>query len=190
VATDSPIDFPALVARAHDLAWPGRRVILGVTGLPGAGADVLGQALVRRLNAGPAPDAIPVPGAPSDWAAYLQVGDDAASFRGAAEALTGDVGATVSVPGAGEVGGHVRLVVAVGDWLLSEGDWAIARRRIDEVWWAQLPVADRIARLIGSQQARGLAVGEAREWVTRVVQPRAREIATYVDRADLHIPMA
>lgn len=183
------LDFPALVARAHDLAWPGRRVILGVTGLPGAGSDVLGQALVRRLNTGPAPDAIPVPGAPSDWAAYLPVGDDAAGFRAAAEALTGDIGATVHLPGSAEVGGHIRLVVAVGDWLLSDGDWAHARRRIDEVWWAHLPIADRIARLLAQQDANGLAAGQAREWVAQVAQPRAREIATYVDRADLLIPM-
>lgn len=55
---DSSLD--ALVRRAQALIRPGRRVILGITGSPGAGKTALATQMVERINGGSNGSQVPV----------------------------------------------------------------------------------------------------------------------------------
>ncbi|MGV1009539.1 MAG: nucleoside/nucleotide kinase family protein [Dermatophilaceae bacterium] len=50
-----PMDLGELAARARGLVRPGRRVVLGIAGMPGAGKSTLAGALVDALNSQPRP---------------------------------------------------------------------------------------------------------------------------------------
>ena len=198
------VDLDALVQRATKLT-EGRsgRVLLGVTGAPGAGKSTVAEALVAALGA----EAVVVPmdgfhladevlvrlgrrdrkGAPDTFdvdgfAALLQRLRDATAtvyapeFRREWEA---------AVAGAIEVGPEVRLVVTEGNYLLT---WPAVRELLDEVWYLDPPADVRQRRLVDRRLGLGADEDEARRWAFGSDEANAQLVARSRDLADVIVP--
>lgn len=199
----------ALVERAGD-----RRVILGVTGPPGAGKSTLAQGLLARLAAAP-PEGI------GPYAAHLVPMDGfhladvqlerlgLTDRKGAPETFDGDGYVvllrrllsererTIYAPGfereleqpvaaAIAVEASVRLVVTEGNYLLLEQDpWSEIRSTLDEVWYVDVDPEVRIERLVARHVEFGKTPEAAREWVLRSDEANARAVARSRALADL-----
>ncbi len=200
-------DLEPLLRRVDDLrARAGdERVVVGVTGSPGAGKSTLCDALVAALG----DDAVLVPmdgfhlaqaelerlgradrkGAPDtfDAAGYLHLlrrlraRDDAVVYaprfhREIEEAVAGAVPVPREVP----------VVVTEGNYLLLDDPaWTPVRAELDEVWFVGPDEALRLERLIARHVAHGRSPEAALEWVTRNDEANARLVAATAARADL-----
>ncbi|MFD0318872.1 nucleoside/nucleotide kinase family protein [Streptomyces flavalbus] len=213
----APLTFDALLARARALTGAGRRrAVLGIAGGPGAGKSTLAERLVRELNGGGEPWAARVPmdgfhladvelrrlgrldrkGAPDTFDA----GGYAALLRRLREE-SGESGETVYAPeferdleqplaGAIPVGPSVRLVVTEGNYLLLDADpWRRVRAALDEVWFCELPEAERVRRLVARHEEFGKAHEAAVAWALGSDQRNADLIAPTRARADLVVPV-
>lgn len=82
-----------------------------------------------------------------------------------------------------------RLVVTEGNYLLlQEGSWARVRPTLDEVWYCEIPEAERIRRLMARHEEFGKEPAAARAWVLGSDQRNAELVATTRGRADLVVP--
>ncbi len=199
---DPPL--PELVDATRRLLREDRRVVLGITGPPGAGKTTLAEALVAAL--------LSEPGSPGHTEAALVPMDgfhlaDAQLSRlgltgrkGAPETFDVDgyvetlrrlrrPGALVYVPGferdleqplaaARVVLPQARVVVTEGNYLLSRrGGWRQVRPLLDQVWYVEAPDDLRQQRLEARHVEFGKDPEAARTWVDRVDEPNAVLVA-------------
>ncbi|MFD1657163.1 nucleoside/nucleotide kinase family protein [Streptomyces caeni] len=204
--------FDDLLKRAAALVRPGHRVILGITGSPGAGKTTLAEQVVRALN-GDGPDwaaHVPMDGFHLADAELERLGRrdrkgapdtfDAAGYAALLRRLREEDTETVYAPGfervleqplagAVPVPPAARLVVTEGNYLLLDrGAWARVRPHLDEVWFCELGEEERIRRLVARHEEFGKDHDAAVAWVRGTDQRNADLIAATRDRADLVVP--
>ncbi|TIC81565.1 nucleoside/nucleotide kinase family protein [Nocardioides sp. GY 10127] len=84
-----------------------------------------------------------------------------------------------------------RLAVTEGNYLLLDGPgWERARAAMDEVWFCEVPEAERAARLLERHVRFGKTREEALAWIAAVDDPNAALILATAGRADLTVPVA
>jgi pantothenate kinase len=182
----------------------GSRVLLGLTGPPGAGKSTLTGALLAELGE----LAVVVPmdgfhlaqaelerlcradrkGAPDTFDAAgfvallrrLRAADEpvvyAPEFR---RELEEPIGCALPVPA------DVPLVLVEGNYLLLDDPaWAPVRPLLDECWYLQPDDELRVDRLVARHVAHGRSPQAAREWVLRSDEANARLVAASKHRAD------
>jgi len=197
-----------LTARALRLVRDDHRVLLGITGAPGAGKTTLAAALVERLRG----DGVGVAHVPMDGfhladAALIERG--LLDRKGAIETfdvhgylallrrlrtelehdvLAPDFERTLEQPIAGAitVRPQDRVVVTEGNYLLDdESAWPEVRAALDEVWFIDIDDEVRIGRLVRRHVEFGKPEAEAATWVADVDEANARRIMARRSAADL-----
>lgn len=192
-----------LVTRLRALAADGGRVVLGITGAPGAGKSVLAEALLdalgddgvlvgmdafhladaelARLGRGErkgAPDTFDVEG----YASLLEriVARDRAVY-----APVFDRGLEAAIAGSVLVDPRVPIVITEGNYLLlDEGGWERVRPQLTEVWFVQPDDAARRAWLIARHERYGRSPEAARDWALGTDQRNAELVLATAHRAD------
>lgn len=184
------------------LREPGRRLLIGIAGPPGAGKSTLAEGLVSRLG-----EAVAVPmdgfhlsnrelrrlglaqvkGAPQtfDSAGYV------ALLRRIKEQPPEIVYApsfdhVMNEPIAGSIPVLPRtpVVVTEGNYLLV---WPQVRELFDLTVHIDTDPDDRVAGLIARQLAKGLSQAAAVEWVMRSDEANARLVGEFAHLATLHL---
>ena len=200
-------DVDALARRAAAFAAAGTRLLVGITGAPGAGKSTLARALVERL----APDAVLVPmdgfhlaqaelrrlgiahqkGAPHtfDPLGYLAMLERIRSRSDSvvyAPAFHRDI--EEAIAGAIAVPRSASIVVTEGNYLLLEQEpWDRARALLDQVWYIDGDDAKRRERLVRRHIEFGRTPDAAEAWVRSVDDGNAALIARTRFRADLRL---
>ncbi|MEU2549442.1 nucleoside/nucleotide kinase family protein [Streptomyces roseolus] len=203
-------EFEELAGRARELAGEGRRRILGIAGPPGAGKSTLAGRLVERL--GGLAVLVPMDGFHLAGAELARLGRadrkgapdtfDAAGYAALLARLRAPEPGTVvyapafdraleePVAGSVPVPAGTPLVVTEGNYLLHDGEgWAAVRPLLDEVWYADLPDAVRVPRLVDRHVAFGRGRADAEAWVRRSDEANALLVARNRDRADRVVNM-
>jgi pantothenate kinase len=204
----------ALVDRATSLLDRPGRVMLGVTGAPGAGKSTLTETLVSHLRAEMGPDAVghlPMDGfhladvqldrlrrrnrkgAPGTF--------DVDGYVAALRRLHDEPDRTLFVPGferdleqpiaaALAIPPSARLVVTEGNYLLlPDGGWERVRPLLTEVWHVEVDDDVRRERLVRRHEQFGKSPDAARAWVDQVDEPNARLIRATRDAAELVVQL-
>ena len=199
---------PDLIARAAELAARPGRVLLGITGAPGAGKSTVAAALADAV---PGSVVVPMDG-------FHRTTDDLASRGWVAERGTprtfdgdgyvallralragGDVHAPAfdrsreePVPDAIFVAAGAPLVITEGNYLLVDTvPWTQVRGLLDEVWFVEVPEDVRLARLLARHMAFGRSRDEAWQRATAGSDgDNARLVAATRSRADLIVNTA
>lgn len=200
-------DLRTLVARVHALQdrSHGRRVVVGITGSPGAGKTTLAVRLTQALG----PDAVHLPmdgfhlanatldrlgrhdrkGAPDTFdgwgfVALLRRIRDESDHTVFAPSFHREV----DEPVAGEIAvgpGH-RVVVVEGNYLLvPEDPWGRVRDLLDEAWFCHADGDERERRLVDRHTRHGRTVEDAVAWASEVDGRNALLVETTRARADL-----
>jgi pantothenate kinase len=194
------LDAAAAVEVARALVPAEGRLLLGLTGPPGAGKSSLADRLVEEL--GPATAVVPMDGFHLPDARLRELG--LADRKGAPEtfdreAYVGllarlrvpgvevraprfDRELEVSVPDEIVVPASARLVVTEGNYLLH---WPQVRALLDEIWY--VAVADdetRVRALIARHESFGRTPAAARAWVLRSDESNARLVEATGPLAD------
>ena len=198
------VGLDQLVADVSVLAVPGRRVILGIAGAPGAGKSTVAEALVDALR----PLAVlvgldgfhlasaeltrlgrlPRKGAPDtfDAAGYvsllrrLRAQDEPVVYAPRFDReLEESIGSAVAVPV------EVPLVVTEGNYLLVDDEhWAPVRPLLDVCWYVDPGEDARLQRLVARHERYGRTTEEARQRSYGPDQRNADLIAATRPRAD------
>ena len=199
---------PALAERAIRLLGAGGRIIVGITGSPGAGKTTLATELVQQLIAGGTRAVyLPMDGFHLANATLDRLGIH--DRKGAIEtfdgwgfvALLGRVLAerdhpvyapsferTVDEGIAGEVAipAGVEIVIVEGNYLLvDQQPWSRLRGLFSETWFCETPDAERLRRLVDRHERHGRSTEAARDWAERVDGANALVIAASAVHADL-----
>jgi pantothenate kinase len=206
-----------LADRARGLVDGSRRVILGVTGPPGAGKTTMVEGLLDLLRGTP-PAGLPA----DDWVAHLPMDGfhladielerlgssqrkgapdtfDAAGYLSILRRIREDTPGVVYAPAFERIleqpvaasipiPSAARLVVTEGNYLLlPEGDWPQIRATLDEVWYLDLDDQERTRRLIDRHVEFGKDAAYATAWVNGTDQANAELVISTKARADLVI---
>lgn len=200
-----------LVERAAGIAaeatHAGRARVLGLTGPPGAGKSTLAAALVDALAPGTAVvvgmDGFHLSNAvleargsrgrkgaidTFDDAGYATLIGRLADRRpGEPPVYAPEFRREIEEPvAAGTVVADEPLVITEGNYLLAaSGAWPAARARMAEVWYLDLPDAERLRRLVARHHAFGKPLPDAEAWAGGSDQRNAELIATTRHAADL-----
>ena len=204
------VDANRLVARIEELAAAHDRVLLGITGSPGAGKSTLAAALAETLRT----RGVPVASVPMDGFHLADVELDRLGRRerkGAIDTFDGygylallrrmasETGTTVYAPtfdrtteqpvaGAIAVEPAARVVLTEGNYLLDESEpWVDVRRSLTEVWFCDLPDDIRRERLVTRHIRFGKTLAHAQQWVDEVDQRNSERIEAARRLADLVI---
>ena len=198
-----------LVKRARDLIRPGERVVLGVTGSPGAGKTALAKTLVQQINRENPAVAVYLP---MDGFHLANRTLDALGNRdrkGAIDTFDGwgfvallrrlivevdhpvyapSFERAVDEPVAAEliIPAHTPLVVVEGNYLLVDvAPWDQVKPLLVETWFCVASAQRRLSRLIDRHTRGGRSVAAATEWATNVDGANAALIEATRHRADL-----
>jgi pantothenate kinase len=201
-------DENGLVARIEELVAAHDRVLLGITGSPGAGKSTLAVALAGALGT----RGVPVSWVPMDGFHLADVELDRLGRRdrkGAIDTFDGhgyltllhrlarELGNTVYAPtfdrtieqpvaGAIAVEPATRVVLTEGNYLLDESEpWSDVRSALTEVWFCDVPDDVRRQRLVARHIEFGKSPAHAGRWVDEVDQRNAERIEATRTRADV-----
>ena len=204
----------ALADRARALTPAERRVILGVTGAPGAGKTTLVEELLAALRRRPPS------GLSGEWLAHVPMDGfhladvqldrlgsrerkgapdtfDSAGYLATLQRIAAGGPDTVYAPGfertleqpiaaAIAVPPEVRLVITEGNYLLLQtGHWPRIRALMAEVWYVELPDPIRRQRLVERHTTFGKAPAAAAAWVDGPDEANARAVRATRRHADL-----
>ena len=181
-----------------------RRVILGITGSPGAGKTAMASQIASTID-----DAVHVPmdgfhladvqlrrlglldrkGAIDTFDAYGYLALLQRIRRQDTEIVYAPAfDRDIEQPVAGSIGvaPTARLIVTEGNYLL-DGDqpWPDVRSTLDEVWFVDLATEERRRRLIARHIEYGRSPEQALAWVRAVDDPNAERIERVRHKADL-----
>jgi pantothenate kinase len=194
--------FTELLDEIARLRAPGRRLLIGIAGAPGAGKSTLAEGIVAGVG-----DAVAVPmdgfhlsngelrrlglaqvkGAPQtfDTAGYV------ALLRRIKERPSGIIYApsfdhVMNEPIAGSIPifEQTSIVVTEGNYLLV---WPQARELFDLTVHIDCDPQVRVAGLIARQRAKGLSAEAAHDWVMRSDEANARLVSEFAHLATLHL---
>lgn len=202
-----PLDIQALAERARRLRLPGRRVIVGITGCPGAGKSTLVANLLEELGSSVA--LVPMDGfhlAQSELERLGRAGRKGApdtfdpfGYISLLERLRNQGSEVVYAPtfrrdleepiaNAICVEPDVAVLITEGNYLLlDQGPWDRVRDLLDESWFLDVDQAERIRRLVARHMAFGRPEAEARRFVLESDQANALIVEPSRTRADLVI---
>jgi pantothenate kinase len=196
------------VARIEELAAGHDRVLLGITGSPGAGKSTLAAALAEALRTRGLPVAwVPMDGFHLADAELDRLGRrerkgaidtfDGYGYLALLRRIASEAGNTVYAPtfdrtieqpvaGAIAVEPATRVVLTEGNYLLDESEpWGEVRRTLTEVWFCDVPDDVRRRRLVDRHIRFGKTPAHARQWVDEVDQRNAERIEAARRLADL-----
>lgn len=201
------LPMAGLAARARRLVRPGRRVLLGIAGTPGAGKSTVAEALQHALG-----ETVAVVGMDGFHLAHDELTrlgrqdrkgapDTFDSFGYAAllRRLKENTDAVVYAPAFRRdleepIGGYLRidrttpLIITEGNYLLLDNEgWKPARQQLDHIWFLDLPDQVRQHRLTLRHQKYGKTPDAARNWATGSDQANAEIVRVNQNAADLII---
>ncbi|PYI66413.1 nucleoside/nucleotide kinase family protein [Arthrobacter livingstonensis] len=202
----TPVHLDDLISSAGALAAGGGRVILGITGAPGAGKSTVGTRIVDSLG----PDkAVLVPMDGFHLANAVLLANGLRQVKGAIETFddagyakllqrireqkSGEIIYAPSfnrdleepIAGSIPVTADVPLVVTEGNYLLAEaGAWPSARECLTESWFLDPEQDRRHHWLITRHMDYGKSAEDARLWALGSDEDNARLIEAMAHRAD------
>jgi pantothenate kinase len=196
----------------RDATTADRRLVVGITGCPGAGKSTIAQSLIELLS--PRATLLPMDGFHLPLSKLVELGRrermgapdtfDVAGFLATLAAIRagfGNAGVSVLAPGfdrareeavpdAIDVLPEVPCVIVEGNYLLLDSrGWEPTVALLDLTFFVEVDRALRLERLIERHERFGKSAAEARAWALGPDEDNARLIEATAPRADYRIAL-